>query len=296
MHCRALVCALCLFAALTNLHADDKTPDDKPFSGPQVGEKLMPFKMRGVYDADAGKELDVITRAAGKPIVLVFVHEVNRPSIGFTRILMDFVGEQAKKDMHGGVVWLSADATEAENALKRMRQALPKNVPIGISPDGKEGPGAYGLNRNVSLTILVAKDNKVTANFALVQPSVQADLPRVLEKVAAAIGEKPPKLEDVPGVKDMMRNQNDRDEKLTGMLRMLIRKDATVDDVNKVAADIEAYIKTKDAAKREVGRVAKTLVDGGKLGDYGTPRAQEHLRKWAKEFGVAAPKPSEKKQ
>jgi uncharacterized protein (TIGR00369 family) len=35
------------------------------------------------------------------------------------------------------------------------------------------------LNRNVTLTVIVAKDQVVTANFPLVQPSVQADAPKI---------------------------------------------------------------------------------------------------------------------
>src|SRR5204863_5985517 len=51
------------------------------FSGPQVGEKLLPFKVRGFFGDDAGKELDFVTQAAGKPIVLVFIHDCNRKSL-----------------------------------------------------------------------------------------------------------------------------------------------------------------------------------------------------------------------
>jgi hypothetical protein len=36
-----------------------------------------------------------------------------------------------------------------------------------------------------------------------------------------------------------------------------------------------------------VGRIARTIVEGGKLENYGTSRAQEYLRKWAKEYGGA---------
>lgn len=277
------------FAMVLGILVGNGRADDPVFSGPQVGEKLASFKMRGVFDKDAGQDIDVIKQANGQPTVLLFMHDSNRPSVAFTRIMMNYVGQQKAKNLHGGIVWLAADASEAETALKRMKQALPTGVPIGISLDGKEGPGSYGLNRNVTLTVVVAKDNKVTANFALVQPSVQADLPKVLEQVAKVIGEKPPKLEDLPGVREMMVTQPNRDEKLTGMLRQLIRKDADDEQVSKVAADIEKYIKDKEAARKEVARVAKTIVDGGKLGSYGTPKAQEQLRKWAKEFGPKAP-------
>src|SRR5262245_1161248 len=261
---------------------------EKVFSGPQVGEKLKPFKVRGVFDDDAGKDLDFVTKAGGKPLLLVFVHEANRPSIGLSRVLLNYATTRAKDGLTSGTVWLSDDATEAESALKRMRHALAKDAPVGISTDGKEGPGAYGLNRNVTLTILVGKDNKVTANFALVQPSIQADLPKILKEVVAVVGGEVPKLEDLPEVKDMLKSRSAvGDPKIPMLMRAVIQLKATPEDVDKAAAEVEKYVKDNDAARKEVGRIAKTVVEGGKLENYGTPKAQEHLKKWAKEYGEA---------
>jgi hypothetical protein len=265
---------------------------EKLFSGPQAGEKLPSFKVRGVFDADAGKELDFIKQAAGKPIVLVFVHDANRPSIGLTRVLTTYTAGRAKDGLATGVVWLADDVTEAENTLKRIGHALAKEAPIGISLDGKEGPGSYGLNRNVTLTILVGKDGKVTANFALVQPSIQADLPRILQEIAKVAGGPVAKLEDLPGVKEMLARKPapQQDPKVPGLIRQVIQKGAKPEDVDRAAAAVEAYVKQNEAARKEVGRIARTVVEGGKLTDYGTPRAQEYLRKWAKEYGAARPK------
>ena len=55
---------------------------------------------------------------------------------------------------------------------------------VGISVDGEEGPGSYGLNRNVELTFVLAKENKVVANFAFVQSSV-TDAPVISASRAA---------------------------------------------------------------------------------------------------------------
>src|SRR5262249_10899783 len=164
--------------------------------GPQPGEKLPPFKVRGFFDNDAGKELDFVTHAAGKPIVLVFIHDVNRMSLSLTRILTAYTAGRAKEGLATGVVWLADDVTEAESVPKRCGPRRAREAPLGISLDGREGPGSYGLNRNVTLTILVGKEGKVTANFALVQPSIQADLPIILQEVAKAAGGPVPKIED----------------------------------------------------------------------------------------------------
>lgn len=266
--------------------AQEKDKKDPVFSGPQVGEKLPAFKVKGVFGDAAGKELDFVKQANGKPIVLVFVHDMNRMSIGMTRTLTTYTASRAKDGLHTGVVWLADDVTEAENTLKRVGHGLAKDAPLGISPDGKEGPGSYGLNRAVMLTILVGKEGKVTANFPLVQPSLQADLPKILDEVVKVAGGKAPKLEDLMPRTDTPKKA-EQDPKIRELLGPVIRKDADAEAVEKAAKAVEEHANAKgnEAFKKEIGRIANTIIDGGKLENYGTAKAQEYLKKWAKEYG-----------
>jgi hypothetical protein len=252
--------------------------------------------VRGTFDGDAGKELDFVTQADGKPIVLVFVHDANRPSIAMTRALTTYTVSRAKDGLVTGVVWLDDDATEAENTLKRIRHALALGAATGISLDGQEGPGSYGLNRNATLTILVGKENRVTANFALVQPSLQADLPKILKEVIQVAGGTMPKIEDLVQVREMMKRPatSQSELNLRPLLQPLIRRDATSEEVDKAAAAVEEAAKKEEAVRKEIGRIANTIIDAGKLSSYGTPRAQEFLRKWAKEFGRPADREGKK--
>lgn len=273
------------------LESRETTPAEEAkeeiFSGPQVGEELPSFTVRGVFGDDAGRDLDFVKAADGKPIVLVFVHEMNRPSIGFTRALTTYTTKRAKDGLTTGVVWLAEDATEAENTLQRIKHAMTPNVPIGISPDGKEGPGSYGLNRNVTLTILVGDDGKVTENFALVQPSVQADLPKVFEAVVNIAGGEGPKMEDVlpPGMRMERRGADRSDPRLRELLAPVIRRGLTDEAVDRAAAVVERHAAENEIFRKEVGRITNAIIDNDKLENYGTARAQEHLRKWAKEYG-----------
>lgn len=264
---------------------------DPVFSGPQVGEKLGSFKVKGVFDDAAGKELDFVAAAEGKPIVLIFVHEVNRPVAGMTRILSAYTASRAKEGLATGVVWLADDVTAAENQLKNMRHALAKDAPIGISVDGREGPGSYGLNRNIALTILVGKENKVTANFALVQPSLQADLPKILEAVVAAAGGKAPKLEELEGMPAMNRDEPD----MRALLLPVIKKDATEEQVIAAATKVEEAAAKNRVVKRELVRITTAVINGGKFQDYGTPKAREYLKKWNAEYSPKEEKNEEGK-
>jgi hypothetical protein len=286
----ALLCCLFLGPALA---ASAPGADDPIFSGPQVGEKLTPFKVRGVLDPHAGKDIDFIEMAKEGPVVLVFVHDLNRQSLSMTRVLTSYTKTRAKDGLTTGVVWLSDDATEAENTIKKVKGALTEGVPVGVSPDGREGPGKYGLNRKVMLTILVGNKNKVTANFALVQPSLQADLPKVLEAVVKEVGGKVPKLEELEGM-PKVKDAPKQDPNLRGLLTPVIKLTATPEEVEKAAKALEEYLAKNEATKAEVGRICNTIIDAGKLTDYGTPKAQEYLKKWAKEYGTKKDEPKRK--
>ena len=170
---------------------------------------------------------------------------------------------------------------------------------MGISADGLEGPGSYGLNRNVALTVLVGKDNKVTGNFALVQPSVQADGPKIFQAIVAALGGgEVPDITQFSGQRyaaDMPALMT-RDADLQALLRPVIRKDATPAEVEKAAVAVEEYAAKNNAAREQIGRISGRIIRSGRLKNYGTPAAQEYLRKWAKKYGAAEDKKPEQEQ
>jgi len=224
------------------------------------------------------------------------MHDPNRQSISMTRALTTYTVRLAADGVTTGVVWLDDDPTEAETFLKRVRHALAAGAPTGVSLDGKEGPGSYGLNRNVMLTILVGNQGKVTANFALVQPSLQVDLPRILNAVVDVAGGSAPTVEELTAAGAMRKpaTATEPDPKLRALLRPVIQKDAVPDDVDEAASAVEDYARQNDAARREIGRIANSIIDAGKLSNYGTTRAQQYLLKWAKEYGpIAKPTPGD---
>ncbi len=278
---------LCAALAMLILASGERAPaaEDALFSGPQVGEKLTSFTVRGVYDDEEGKEFDYVKQADGKPICLIFVHELTRPSAGVLRAVTGFVAKH-RENMNGGVVFLGSDATELAIRIKRARHALAKETPTGISVDGQEGPGAYGLNRKATLTVLIADDNKVTANFALVQPSVQADVPRIVAEVVKIVGGKTPTLAELGAVRYVRKQPAGKaaEINLRPLLGPVIRKTATPEEVEAAAKKAEAAFAKNPAIGRRVGEVARNIINSDKLANYGTERAQEYLTKWAKQF------------
>jgi hypothetical protein len=275
----ALGCVVALPALAQQRAADNE--NQQVFSGPQVGEKISGFKVRLLSGDAAGQEADVVQAAAGQPLVLLFVHKVTRPGLGLSRAVLDYAATLNQHKLQSMLVLLSDDATATEDWYKRASQAMPKDTPVGLSLDGQEGPGAYGLNRNVEITVLIAKENTVAANFALVQPSVPADGPRIAVEIAKLVGEKPPTAEQLGIARG---RAGDQDPNLRRYLAPVIRKDASAEDVDKAVAELLTYLEKNPATKKQVGEAARRIVTSGKLQDYGTPKAQEYLKKFAEEF------------
>jgi len=120
---------------------------------------------------------------------LIFVHKITRPALKFLRPVDKFVAELEEGKLHARIVWLSEDKDKAKEFLDRAKNSLNLETPIVISLDGKDGPGAYGLNDQVALTVLIAKGSKVEANFALIDPNAN-DAPKVIRALGKVTGKK----------------------------------------------------------------------------------------------------------
>ena len=171
--------------------AQFKTAEGKPlFSGPQPGEKIPPFQVTGLVGNFDGKKIDPVSLAGGKPQVLIFMDE-NRVGLrglfGLARMVSQ-IKEKSDKGLHFSATLLGDDPAKLSQFGKRFGSRL-SGLVMAASQDGRDGPGALGLNRTISMTVVVAKDGKVTHNFVFPQSMLYPD-PHVLGAIAGAIGQK----------------------------------------------------------------------------------------------------------
>lgn len=162
-----------------------QAPTEDIFSGPQAGEPTPPFRVLDVSGPTAGKEVDYVKDWQGAPTVICFIHTLTRPGAQLMRRLDEY-GNNNKSTLRTLFVSLTADLQATERQLPHAVKALNLKCPAVISLDGAEGPGAYGLNKEVLITVIAARDNKVVGNWAIVSPN-ETDFPRllpVLDKLA----------------------------------------------------------------------------------------------------------------
>ena len=179
-----------LLTAATLLAADK----EKVFSGPQKGEKATPFEVRSLTAKGPGEKRDPIKVAAGRPVVLVFLHGLERSMVPLMRVV-DQYGADQKARLNTEFIFLTDDPIRGDQSLPRVINSLKTRARAGYSVDGIEGPGNYGLNKECLMTIVLTKEGKVTANFALVQPGI-ADAPGIIAAMARLAGDNTPPAPD----------------------------------------------------------------------------------------------------
>ena len=146
------------------------------------------FKTAGGKQVD--KVFDPISLAGGKTQVLIFMDENGvgiRGLFGTAKFLSQIV-EKSNKEIQLSAVLLGDDPARLSQFGKRFGGRL-SGVQMGASKDGRDGPGALGLNRTISMTVVVARDGKVTHNFVFPQSMLYPD-PHVLGAIAGVIGQK----------------------------------------------------------------------------------------------------------
>jgi hypothetical protein len=271
--------------------------DPPVFSGPQAGEKLTPFKVQGVYDGERGREFDFVDMAGERPFMLVFIHSPTRPAGDLTRVLLHFAHMREEAGLFAALVYLTDDMTEAERSMRLATGWWNCGPPAGISLDGAEGPGAYGLNRNVTMTVLIGKERTVTANFALVQPS-DSDAPRILPAVTELVGGIVPSVPEVeflsspsilpPIVNQWKNGKTPTDVKLRKWFCQLLREGDDPAKAAELMAEMNAYADGKPELQAQLGETARLLLKrtyGSRPPIIGhVPALTEPLQIWEEQF------------
>lgn len=287
---------------------------DAVFSGPQKGEKTAPFKVLSIADGKDGVERDPIADNLGAPTAIVFVHAIERSMVPLLRVIDEY-GASQKERLKTEVVFLSADRIEGEQRLRAVMKSLHLKSRVGLSLDGLEGPGNYGLNKECMMTIVASRENKVGANFALVQPGI-ADATKVIAAIAAVCGdEHPPTSEALmalvqPGARGRMAGGSGpsrpgqesngttkagpkveapgavpSDPTVNRLLRQFIRSTNDVATVDRVSIEVRKHVQGNlDLTKQAADGWTRVLHFGTNYGnEYSRKIGREMLEVWGKE-------------
>src|SRR5688500_10734721 len=101
--CSALLPSLLLLAAVPGY------AQKHLFSGPQVRERIAPFKVLAVTGPDAGKEVDYIAAYGGAPTLVIFLHQIDRNVGALLAPAEKFAHERHAAGLRSLIVYLAPD-------------------------------------------------------------------------------------------------------------------------------------------------------------------------------------------
>lgn len=159
------------------------------YSGPQPGERLPAFNATGIRGDRDGEEFNPVSIADGGPLVLIFQDNsvVGQKGLLLCGQALARIAERSPDGLHVSATFLVDDRTTGLLFEYDFMDKIDEVIEMSVSPDRRDGPGIYGLNRNVGMTIIVAKDSRVLHNFVFIQPMLYPD-PHVFGAIAEAIG------------------------------------------------------------------------------------------------------------
>jgi len=161
------------------------------FSGPQPGEELPPLSVMAVNGPRAGKIVHYVSEFGLAPVLIVFMHQLDRNVQRNVWPLERFAADRAHAGLRSLVVFLNADRIEGQRMMRHWLDEHGDLIPIAVSIDGIEGPGSYGLNKNVAVTAILAHRKKVVFNRTIVQPGYSEAVKIIAAAVPLVGGEVP---------------------------------------------------------------------------------------------------------
>jgi hypothetical protein len=141
-------------------------------SGPAAGTPLPPLRAYAVTGDVQNQEVNFVERRQGKPTLYCFVpaDQWSRPTARLLKELDNRLGTIS--DAALVAVWVTADPVASKDYLPRAQQSLQLGrTALAVSEEGSSGPAEWGINTEVDLTIVAAREGRVLKSFALQSPN-----------------------------------------------------------------------------------------------------------------------------
>jgi hypothetical protein len=161
-------------------------------SGLKVGEDVGAFdvtKLAGAEDdsVKVGQQLCYRCKNGARPQVMVFTRSSDEKVLALVKKLDTELDKNSDKQLRAFVNYMGESKDAAADAAKKLAtNSKTTRVPFVVPNEFENGPADYGLNAKAEVTILVAKDGKVTANHAYAKAK-DLDVATIVKDIEKAV-------------------------------------------------------------------------------------------------------------
>lgn len=144
-------------------------------SGLQVDEYPGAFYVTDITGPNASQKLCYRCQYGARPVVSIFVREMNENTSKLVKEIDAVVGKNADSKMAAFVTVLSEDPDQQEAALKQVKeQQKIQHTPLTVF-ENNVGPTKYKINKKADVTVMMWVDSNVRVNHALEAGELNAE-------------------------------------------------------------------------------------------------------------------------
>jgi len=158
----------------------------QPKSGPQVGDKVVPFHPLNCTGEHAGEKYCLICQNGPNPVAMIFARHVSPELIRLIKRIDQATDKNKERNMGSFVVLLN-DSETLEKELKELAQKERIQHCI-LTIDNPDGPGGYNIAQEAEVTVVLYTRQTVNANHTFKKgeldersiEAIVADLAKIL--------------------------------------------------------------------------------------------------------------------
>ncbi len=166
----ALLAAL---AAVPSYGVDDESASkadsqNEPLqSGLNVGEKVPTFYVRAVTGPLKNKSVCYVCRNGDRPVVMIFVRQITPELKRLLKEIDHEVDRHRAAGLRSFAVFLAGENDELLPRVQTLAFDEKINLPLTIAAAPSDGSAGRTIHRDAAVTVVLYRDQTVTANFAL---------------------------------------------------------------------------------------------------------------------------------
>ena len=156
--------------------------DEPLVSGPQIGERVVSFKVKDCTGPQMGGTLCYQCAYGDRPVVAIFTRRLGDDVISLAKQIDTTVAKRSDQKMAAFVIYLSDNPDTAAPALRKIAETSKlSKTPLTVFPT-RVGPAGYAIAPDADITVLMWVDQKVTANRAFGSETLsESDIKLIIE-------------------------------------------------------------------------------------------------------------------
>src|SRR5262245_11088966 len=144
-------------------------------SGLQVGEKVPTFYVRAITGPLKNKSVCYVCRNGDRPVAMLYVRQITPELKTLLKKIDEEVDSHRASGLRSFAVFVAGDGKELLPQVQTLAFEEKISLPLTIAAAPSDGSAGRSIHPDAAVTIVLYRDQTVTANFAYRADELQAE-------------------------------------------------------------------------------------------------------------------------